>query len=234
MYYYSKNSKAKVYHTSDCGYVNRISEDNLKRSESQEKLFRKGYTFCDHCSPAGKYFRKNKGFFKHRPKRTKRYDVRLYDGDIIITSDKSEYLIVFFEGQPMKLYHLNKFEISDTESDIPGYHLQRTGNYSLSNTLKYIVQHDDYREKHPIRYSPQLCEKVRTDMLFKTIPSKYFKPSKTKSERQQRVESFHEHCNKVNPKRTGKKVRREKREKSQAMNKDNAKRVESLLAELKA
>lgn len=234
-YYYSKNSKRKIYHTAECCYAKRISEGNMKQSSDQDKLFRKGYTFCDHCSPAGKYLKANKAYLKKKPKKAKPYTIQLVDGEIEITSSISKYLLVFFEGKRMRLYHKNSFEVCDVETDVAGYHLQKEGNFCLAKTMKYIIEHDKYRKSHPVQYSPQLSERIRVESLLNSIPSEHFKVSDEKSERMKRIDSYHEHGNRQKPKKSGggKGQRRrinQKKKQAKTRNAANANRVNALLA----
>ena len=237
MYYYSKNSARKIYHTKECGYVNLISEENLKKTTSKDKLFNKGYTFCEHCSPAGKYLRANRGYLKNRPKKARAYTIRFIDGDIEIFSQTCSYLLVFLEGKKMRLYHENSFEVNGVESEIPGYHLQSEGDYCLSKIMKYIIEHDKYRKTHPVQYNPRLSERILTETFLKTVPREYLKVSDEKSERMKRIDSYHEHGNRQKPRKSGggRGQRRhigQKRKEKQKRNSDNAARVNMLLGML--
>lgn len=234
MFYFSKNSKKKIYHTKDCGYVKLISEKNLETCADQEELFNKGYVFCNHCSPAGKYYHKYQHFIDNLPENASEYTITLFDGEIEIVSPNSKYLLTFPERKKMRLYHKNTFEVGGVETEVAGYHLQKSGDYSLSTIMSYIVTHDEYRKNHPVQYSPQLSEKIRIDSLMNSIPRKHFKASHEKSEHMQKIESYHRHLNKQNPQKSGggtgqKTYRRKKKQEKRSKNSKNASRVNYLL-----
>lgn len=56
----------------------------------------------------------------------------------------------------MFLYHRNDMEtdvIDDPNALIPNYHLQSCRRNTIVEYLEYIIAHDFYREKNPVKYS---------------------------------------------------------------------------------
>ena len=239
MYYFSKSSSRKLYHTDGCKYINSISESNLGTCNNQQVLFNNGYTFCEHCSPAGKYLRNNRNYTNELPRKAKKrlqnYNIRYNNGKIEITSAESKYLLVFTKGRKMCLYHANTFNCGGY-TEIPGYHLQMARDWNLSKIMKYIIQHDGYRRSFPIHYDTREAENKKTSDLLNALPSECFKVSDEKSERMKHIESYNSQRNISKPLKSGvkgkKHYRRVKKQKAKELNDNNVDRVEMLLMSL--
>ena len=239
MYCFSKTSKRKLYHTEGCKYINNIAESNLGACNNQQVLFNNGYTFCEYCSPAGKYLRANSNYINELSKKTQkkvqRYNIRYNNGRIEITSAESKYLLVFKKGRKMCLYHANAFDCA-TYTEIPGYHLQMERDWKLSKLMKYIIQHDGYRKCFPIYYDTKEAENKKTVDLLNALPSECFKVSDEKSERMKHIESYNSQRNITKPLKSGvkgkKHYRRVKKQKAKELNDNNVDRVEMLLMSL--
>lgn len=184
MYYYSKNSRKKVVHSSDCFYIQNSEIDNIDSFETLEEVYQNGYRLCRHCSPIAKQYRKeSNALAEFCRKHAALFFFR--DKYIGINTPYSRWRIVPAEGrQGFALYHKNTFETKhDNESTVPGYHLQKVRKNSVQSYLEYIVRHEDYRMTHPVFVRPEKKEPPRKG-------TKQYKKQQKKAERRARKQSI--------------------------------------------
>lgn len=182
MYYYSKNSRKKVVHSSDCFHIQYVEVDNVGSFETLEKVYQSGYRLCRHCSPIAKLYRKESNSMteyccKHAA------SFFFHDKFIGIHTPYSKWRIIPIEGtNGLALYHKNTYASKhDTESAVPGYHLQKVCKKSVHAYLEYIVEHEYYRMMNPVYIRPQ--KKAKESPRKGT---KRYKQQQAKAERYER------------------------------------------------
>ena len=160
MFYYSKKSRKKVLHLETCSTKALISEKNLGSFETLQEAYKQGYRLCRHCSPLVRQYRQvedecctysmKKGIeFIHT------------DRALIVKTPFSKWQVVPSEnGQRLQLYHKNTYKsANDSQSLVPGYHLQNVRKGTLQGYFEYIANHDDYRLRNPVEIFPKSKKK---------------------------------------------------------------------------
>lgn len=160
MYYYSKNSKKKVVHSSDCYYIRNTRDASIGSFKTLEEAYEHGYRLCRHCSPLAVQYR-NEAKKLSEFCRKQAASFFLNDRFIGIYTPNSRWKIVpARDGQGLVLYHQNTYETNrDCVSPVPGYHLQAVFKDSLQEYFEYVVDHEYYRMLHPVYIRPEKKEK---------------------------------------------------------------------------
>ncbi|MBQ3763013.1 MAG: hypothetical protein II875_13520 [Clostridia bacterium] len=145
---YSINSRKKLIHHYGCVVLKRIKPQNIKFFTDAAEARKQGYKQCPHCNLVESMLIKEED-------KTEKYccenglKLTLKDGAIYIGSRHDFWRIILNDqtGQLM-LYHRN---IQNRKNPIfipglPRYHVQNFSSTTLLGYLKYIVQHDQYRD----------------------------------------------------------------------------------------
>ena len=153
MYYYSKKSKRKIIHTENCFYT---KNSDVGVFETITEAYDAGYRLCKHCSLLRKSYR---GELKEILDFSRKNGMSVFvnNRSINISSIDSKWKIVVDDKNEMVLYHKNEF-VTDRDhlSMIDGYHLQGdVKKDSITDYLKYIVDHDHFRLIYPL-YIPRV------------------------------------------------------------------------------
>lgn len=149
MYYYSKKSRIKVVHRSLCAHIQNVCVEDVGSFESLEEAYAAGYRLCRHCSPIAKLYRKEsdalQGYCQSHAAA-----VFFKDRFIGISTPVSDWRIVpSGNGDEVVLYHKNTLG-NEKKGPVPGYHLQRVSQDTITGYLEYISDHDFYRNMHPL------------------------------------------------------------------------------------
>ena len=183
MSYVCGKSSNKIIHYMDCRYIKMIPTKNRKYFYTMEDASESGYVQCKYCSYIGKYINKEKKMLEHYciPNGI-HYYFNAADGSLDVISHSGKWKIIV-NGQRhfIWLYHKNKFGNRPNEL-IPGYHSQSVRRTSLMGYMKYIVDHDRYRDDNP------LYERQRHVNTIKG--SKKWKKDQKRAERMRRKQSI--------------------------------------------
>ncbi len=160
MYYYSKKSRNKVIHTVECFHIHNTDIDDLGWFESLSEAYKYGYRLCRHCNLLSKDYRNEKKQIIDYC-RVNGLSLYLTYRSLMVESIKSKWQITLDKKDKFVLYHKNTFETyKDCLSEIGGYHFQRDIRAnSVMEYLKYIIEHDYYRQRQPICIEKKKREK---------------------------------------------------------------------------
>ena len=155
MYYFSKNSRKKVIHLDSCFHCRAVETDNIGSFHTLEEAYEQGYRLCRHCSPLVRLYRRE-GEAMAAVCLNKAITYFFHDRFIGIETPRSKWKIVpREESGGFALYHKNTYETSrDSQSAVPGYHLQRVSKESAKEYLEYVVEHEYYRMRNPLEIYP--------------------------------------------------------------------------------
>lgn len=107
------------------------------------------YRLCRHCSPIAKLYRKESDVLQGYCQ-SHAASVFFKDRFIGISTPISDWRIIpSGKGNEVVLYHKNTLGDKKT-GPVPGYHLQRVSQNTISGYLEYISDHDLYRNMHPL------------------------------------------------------------------------------------
>lgn len=160
MFYYSKKSRKKVLHLETCSTKALISEKNLGSFETLQEAYKQGYRLCRHCSPLVRQYRQVKDECCTYSMK-KGIEFIHTDRALIVKTPFSKWQVVPSEnGQRLQLYHKNTYKsANDSQSLVPGYHLQNVRKGTLQGYFEYIANHDDYRLRNPVEIFPKSKKK---------------------------------------------------------------------------
>lgn len=153
MYVYINDISSHIYHMVNCQHLSKTSIDRISSFENIGECEAHGYKICKHCAPLKKYYDTEKdeiericlsnGIWFHN-------QIAFFYIDTV----KSQWKIIFNESSNrLQLYHQNLWSNRDS-SVIPEYHLQDASSRTVCGFLKYIISHDQYRQKNPV-YIPE-------------------------------------------------------------------------------
>lgn len=168
MYIGSKSHGEKIFHHSQCSYVNRTKAENKIYFRTEKEARDKGYRICNCCSHMGKQFRKEKKEIMDLARKN-RVRVRLYDGTVYLETDTAPWKIIA-AGQMHKmfLYHGNRerYENLQKKNGMLQHHYHSQSDArgrSIVDYMNYIIRHDQWREeiKDEYRTLPQTSKKQK-------------------------------------------------------------------------
>lgn len=180
MYFASKSHGEKIFHHSQCTYVNRTKMENRIQFYSEKEARDKGYRMCNCCSHMGKQFRKEKKEIQELARKN-RVKVRLYDGAVYLETDVAPWKIIS-AGQQHKLflYHGNheRYENLKKKNGMIEHHYHSQSDArgkTIVDYMNYIIRHDQWREqiKNEYRSLPKTTKRQRD----------YYKSQKKKARR---------------------------------------------------
>ena len=147
-----------VFHIESCAYVKRLRAE--KECFSTEKEARsRGLRFCNCCSPLYQRHMKGKLPLLRKAVGKAKLSLILFDNAIHISSRSGKWLLLPEGANRVALYHKNvyrgKSRIKEGKNPgnsqfIPDFHRQKTKGHSLCDHLRYILNHDTFRDTHPL------------------------------------------------------------------------------------
>ena len=183
MCYICSGSSNKIVHTDNCRYVKMMAESGKKTFSSLRAATNADYIPCKYCSPVKKHLDREKERLEEFCKQT---DVRFFyntkKGTLDVISKSGKWKIVVDDNlNALVLYHYSNgsFKHSDV---IPGYHKQHVERGTLLNYVKYIAQHDNFRQVKPL-YARQTNDKL-------TKGSKKWKKQQRREENMRKTQSI--------------------------------------------
>lgn len=152
MYVASGGSPEQVFHDERCGYVKCIREKNKVYFRTRQEALDNGYNFCFCCSPLMKQFRKEERTLGHVcDENDLEMKVNYNNETLDVTSKVSKWKITYDEAQSeLVLYHKNCYQ-GNVPCQFTGYHPQHVRRKDFYSMFSYIVKHDAFRKKHPVK-----------------------------------------------------------------------------------
>lgn len=133
----------------DKEHIQNVSVEDVGSFENLEDAYAAGYRLCRHCSPIAKLYRKESDVLQGYCQ-SHAASVFFKDRFIGISTPISDWRIIpSGKGNEVVLYHKNTLGDKKT-GPVPGYHLQRVSQNTISGYLEYISDHDLYRNMHPL------------------------------------------------------------------------------------
>ena len=148
----SKKSNRKVAHYSDCCVLPRIKKDNLVVVKSMEEALENGFHVCSCCSIVARQYRQEQLLIEKYCKANQLkynysegviYIISRHDCWRILAKNNSKSLLLYHKNTHIKCYQNGDPII------VNGYHCQLARKQTVMSCLRYIVQHDRFRDEHP-------------------------------------------------------------------------------------
>lgn len=180
MYFFSKKSRQKIVHTQQCPYCKHMNREGKESFHTLEKARQAGYRMCKYCAPMGRYYRRElRNIVDYAAENGLIFDY--IDGSIFIRTPYSQWKIITNgRNNDIFLYHKNIYRKSFDKSLVPGYHSQAVRRKSITEYMRYIVEHDLYRLHNPF-YQKQTANEP---------PKKGTRRYKKQEERRKRRERY--------------------------------------------
>ena len=174
---------SKRVHNINCRYVKRMSESGKMTFATYKEARLSGYEPCKYCVSIRKYLKREK---KQIEEYCKPYGIHFFlnqsDASVEALSKSGKWkIVVDDETQDLLLYHYSNGTLKQSDV-IPGYHRQNVKRNKLLGYLKYIYQHDKFREAHPL-YTRQTNPNVMKG-------SKKWKKQKNHEDKMRRTQSI--------------------------------------------
>lgn len=148
MYFYCKNSSRKIIHYENCRYAK--NTEAMGTFHSLSCAHRAGYRLCRHCNPAVSMFKAESaeimGLCQSNP-----LCCELGADCIKVTSLYDKWILSpALKRTGFFIYHGNKLEKANAPAaEYKGYHRQNAFYDSITESLNYILAHDEYRMSNP-------------------------------------------------------------------------------------
>lgn len=151
MYYYSKNSKEKVFHRGNCRYAASRKEKGWSSFENIHEAHRAGYRECRCCCPMGYQYYKEQETIEDLRQKEDIFFQPEKDIMWVDTRQSKWCLVISGRGNSLAMYHKNTAAGVKQQPDSPieGYHSQRVSFSSIEACADYILNHDRYNLIHP-------------------------------------------------------------------------------------
>jgi len=169
---YSRYSREKLMHHNSCHVIRRIKKANRIPMDLEEAT-KKGLHFCKHCSRMlNRYYKEKNEIDKFC--RANGIIISIYDDVTMqVISRKDCWRIIIdttTNNNAIFLYHKNsrRHLKNKKKENVEGFHKQKETSRSIMGYLRYIKEHDDFRDEHP-------CTEVKT----KEAEKKHKKGSKS-------------------------------------------------------
>lgn len=152
MLLYQKKSSRKIVHYSGCRYLKEHMDDNRGTFNTIVEAHSAGYRLCKCCSPIAQHYREER---KQILQFCAEAGLSCYqtDGSVKVATPRSQWKIITSGRKNLLfLYHRNTnpyWKDDGQVSIVPGYHSQAVRKNSIVDYLKYIIEHDAYRNRHP-------------------------------------------------------------------------------------
>jgi len=176
MFSYSKALKKFTIHNSNCPHCKTIKSDNLETIESLEEFNIHDCHFCLECFGLIDLYEHEKAQLE-KIQLTNRINIHYEDEQIYIKSLLSQWIIFIDFNDNLKLYHKNSNKKHNEDSEIYGYHNQNVQFNTLEEYMNYIIEHDEYRRKHPDSHTYYARKPKRYTQAYKQF-EKHKKASK--------------------------------------------------------
>ena len=159
MYYANQNSRSKLFHAADCGYLR--DKSALLEFETEESARESGFRQCDRCAAISKmYIKGNRQQIDELCEKYK-LSVKLYDGRLYVFKGDSGWMMLVNKQGDLILFHRNeKSKHNVIQSKLSAYHKQNVRFKSVERYLRYILHHEslEFQEKRAYqnaqRYAP--------------------------------------------------------------------------------
>ena len=150
MSYVSSKTRNKMVHTASCRYTKMMNPKNKKYFYSLEQASKEGFVRCKYCDKIAGMMRSEKGKIDVFSQMNGLYPTySREDGTLDIISPSGKWKVIANgKKQHIWLYHKNTYATKE-KGLVPGYHSQKVKRSSLMDYMKYIVQHDEYRDEVP-------------------------------------------------------------------------------------
>lgn len=154
---YVTSARSNLVHYPNCKYVRIMkSPKMLTKGDIAGKL-----KYCKWCAPIMEYVTREKVRVERLCKRHQYYYYFDDDDgalDIISKGGRWKIMITNNSKNPI-LYHKNTSMISRGNAPIQGYHRQSIRCGSVGDYIKYIIDHDIYRNENPVYRSGKVKSK---------------------------------------------------------------------------
>ena len=155
MCYVCGKSRNKIFHEEGCRYVGMIPEKNRKYFNSVQSAVDKGYVRCKYCTTLKKRLEDEKTVINRLCSLNGIHcDYNPTDGYIDIISFSGIWkIVVNGRKHSMFLYHKNTTRRKSNKKDksfVPGYHDQKVHKNTIEGFIRYIIDHDRYKQEHPL------------------------------------------------------------------------------------
>ena len=149
--FYSLKSHRKVVHFSGCSYLRGEGQEKYGFFYSSSAAAKEGYHLCKRCNPLEKMYRENEVELKKFCfENVIAVEYRGYEIDF--TTLESKWKVVPVSRSKVLFFHANEMlNKKAPKTPIHGYHLQNIEFDNLLSFCQYILEHDTYRENHPVR-----------------------------------------------------------------------------------
>ncbi len=148
MSFYILKSSNKVFHNENCHHIKFKEKSNLLEIQSLEEGVNKGYFLCKNCSEIYKFYKKERKAIDEFIK-VKNMEIEYENNQMKVKTIYSEWKILINDNK-LVLYHKNTMGYQKSDEKIKGFHNQKVRGKSIKEYLQYIVNHDEYRKKHPV------------------------------------------------------------------------------------
>ena len=172
MNYVCGMSGNKIVHKSDCRYVKMIPEKNKRTFETLEIAYKSGYSECKYCSNLLRHLREEEDQLgKYCKPRGIRYYLCKDDGSWAVISHSGRWKIAEGSKEYFRLYHNNNSN-NGTKSRFIGYHKHNEFRKDLISYMKYIDNHDRYREADPLYANQKNIKGKKKNKKLKRLEEK--------------------------------------------------------------
>lgn len=172
------NKKEKIYHRLDCECCNSIDYgDRIYINDSLFRMYEKGYKPCPICSPLLKQYELEKEEI-HKFVLEKGIRIRFRDECLLIDTHISSWKIIkgFHGTKSLILYHENEqlyCKCYNKKGEIiKKYHNQGCHYKTIMEYLRYIVNHDEYKDKFNNKYRKTKKSNRTKKYLYKRAQTK--------------------------------------------------------------
>ena len=159
MYVGSTHSTRKIVHTQQCHYVSKTNPKWKVYFHTLQEANMAGYTLCNYCASMGKFYYRQKfqvdAYCREHDLRIFIHDNHLY----VLSKDETTWRLVLTKScRTVFLYHENFKNIRYTRKYQPywhrSFHYQNISSQNILTCREYIVGHDDFIEKTPVKINP--------------------------------------------------------------------------------
>lgn len=171
-----KAKGSAVFHTPDCRHVKAIRGEKIFFATEKDARVGGG-RFCAHCCPLYRHFLRGKRKEIAALLAAGELKITVYDNMAGVTSASGSWRIMPEGANRVGLFHKNVYKnriqrVGREKNPIEtGFHRQKIKAHTLPAVLRYILSHDEYREKNPMtkdldqKFSAKLSKIERSEAL---------------------------------------------------------------------